>query len=1027
MAQSVPPASILNLDDLDALHNGDGWEYPDAEQDALRSFLRFPNLLQAFKEAGLAYNSTERRQSLLDIVMAEVIKAIGDDRLPSSIPSERSHLGPRLLEMLYELTESPVTSPTPMPPPAPSSSTQPGPTLPTPSHLEPAPPTAPDSKQWNSRRVAQTLNADRYTFYHVQHQDKPWHEIHNCAMADLIQELGPEKMKEYASLADRWRIEGPPEEYRDDPGAAMKKANALFVRFLQSMKQRFGLNVYALVNWAQADRPDIHDIAVKTTPGWLEAAELGNYHRRIIAVHREMLAVNTGLQASGTASKKTHPAWTQVQCGPSDSYPLLFELPPNPSKSDMFELIKNFMHAVATAQGGLNTRRGLVPWNALAHKPNGPVINDASVPAHLRSKVGPLDKMKLQELVQWWEHLLDRQRRNEVPVTFQSGYLKNGGKAVSVPSTMANSGPSTRVEHGPSLPSANSSHASNPGASSPSPPPLSPLPPTAQAAGFAAVGLESENGSLLTPQAPGFLHTLEQNLARIPETIPVAAPSDIFAQFVNPESCAPYGTSGDDLWEAGLNQHMHNAFWGRSSAEDMVGLLRRGPLGVRAYLGFVRYFVEQRGVSPNLFKERTELLNQAIELTCKRDSSKLAIDPTLQALSATSTAAMSSAAPTLEDELRTLRAAFQNTNDDAMIEDFEFDSTRTFLGTKRKSGPPCHGREDKSPRLTQYPPSDGVGANTTPSETPATAGSYVPAASAPAVAVAAPALPSPQAPEPSPSQPLAVPDGDSSHGSSANRSSSSRGRNNRGRGQKTKSHAPHPPVPRQTRSKAAPSSSTSQPERRSICTGWDLTGHVQHVLLECGGDEEFAKLVYPPAQDRFRAIVTNIYRFVGKVDRPKADISLAQFPELPSVLTEWVQSVNDVWNGVESQPMQVTDELLHNDQTLLSLQGFAMSILLRSFDDMTAEDVLRIRWFQPNGQGLEHLLWAIFVWGRALALSEGKPSKKYRWEEYQTVLQNMQTATDILRKASKNRTAVTRLFESAFGSIQLLPSAAPSG
>ncbi|THV00649.1 hypothetical protein K435DRAFT_854570 [Dendrothele bispora CBS 962.96] len=1063
MDNSTPP--ISRPYDLDALHNSDGLEYPADEQVALRAFLNVPLLLQLWKDAGFTNDCNPRRQGILDIAVAKGIKSIEEGSLPSSIPKEKSHLGPRFLELLYELTESPVASPSPSPspPPVASSSTQP---LPTQRKVDAPPakkPMAPDTKkQWNNRRVAKALHADRYSFYHIQHQDKPWNEIHNFAIADLVAELGPEKMEEYARLAEKWRNEGPPEEHRDDEmyggilldvtlanwsirRAALKKADALLEKFLKSMKQRFGFNVYALVNWNQTSREHVQDIVVKTTPGWLVAAELDEHHRRLLDVAHELFDYGAQLEASGSHGagavppsssidlseppKKHHPAWTQVRCGPGNSYPLLFKLSANPSKSDMNELFKNFMSAVATSQGGLCTRRKRVPWNALMKEPHGSVIDGASVPNHLRGKVGPLDQMKLEWLIQWWEHLLDRQRRNEVPVTFQPAYLSTPPTDVQHRSSATPSIVTPHTAHASDrAPSpSNSAHASE-GAPSPSPSP-STLPPD-----LSALGLESDNGSSPSHPVPEFLHALELNIARLPEAVPVAALSDTFAQFVHPESCCPHDTPRDELWEVGVNQLMHRAFWGLMSAEDMVPHVRRGPLGVQAYLGFVHYFVVQRGVSPGLFQERTELLNQAIELTCKRHLSIANIDrfpPGPPAPSSLPAATMddelrallratpsSLPAATMDDDLRALQAAFPDAEHNANMEGVQFDSSRTFLGTKRKPGPPHRTGENKVPRLTYQAPEAGDMAG------------YSPAALVGAT------VPDPLPPAPSPSQMSLVPtDGQEiARGAVPAPSSAGRGgRGGRGRNRGGKRTAKVPatqPEKRQTRSKATPSAppNTNQPVRRSVCARWDLTGNVQHVLLECGGDEELAKLVYPPVQDCFRRVFENIYRFINNVDRPIVDISLAHIPELPSILSQWVKSMNEVWDGVASQPMQVTDDLLRSDETLLSLQNFVVSILLRKFEGVSAEEILQIRWFRPNGQGLEHLLWAVFFWGRALSLSEAVPSKRYRWEEYQTIIRNLETVTDTLRKACKSRPKARLLLQTALPrSLHLVPSSSASG
>ncbi|THV04510.1 hypothetical protein K435DRAFT_850773 [Dendrothele bispora CBS 962.96] len=142
----------------------------------------------------------------------------------------------------------------------------------------------------------------------------------------------------------------------------------------------------------------------------------------------------------------------------------------------------------------------------------------------------------------------------------------------------------------------------------------------------------------------------------------------------------------------------------------------------------------------------SELLNKAIKLICKSHNSGVAIDPSLQSQSAAS-----SAAPTMDDDLRAPQATFHfpNQDDNAFMEDVEFDNSHSFLSTKHESGPPHHDKEDKWPRLNLNPLFLSVDANVLPSATSVTPGSSTPTAS---VSTA----PAPPAPTPSPSQPFPV-------------------------------------------------------------------------------------------------------------------------------------------------------------------------------------------------------------------------------------------------------------------------------
>lgn len=87
----------------------------------------------------------------------------------------------------------------------------------------------------------------------------------------------------------------------------------------------------------------------------------------------------------------------------------------------------------------------------------------------------------------------------------------------------------------------------------------------------------------------------------LPNTVPLAAPNDKLARFANAAAYDNPSLASDDLWEEVLNPFLKDVLgWGVSA--DLDQDLRRGKLGFDAVVGFVTYFVEDRGVDEVLFE-----------------------------------------------------------------------------------------------------------------------------------------------------------------------------------------------------------------------------------------------------------------------------------------------------------------------------------------------------------------------------------------------------------------------------------------
>ncbi|KAF9007809.1 hypothetical protein BDZ89DRAFT_1231061 [Hymenopellis radicata] len=94
-----------------------------------------------------------------------------------------------------------------------------------------------------------------------------------------------------------------------------------------------------------------------------------------------------------------------------------------------------------------------------------------------------------------------------------------------------------------------------------------------------------------------------------PSRVPVATTDDPLAVFSSdPSTCLESLVNGDELWENGLNTLMHGVFGWNKPVEEIKALIRRGPKGLDGLYNFVRYFVEERGVSEGLFEMKLNVL-----------------------------------------------------------------------------------------------------------------------------------------------------------------------------------------------------------------------------------------------------------------------------------------------------------------------------------------------------------------------------------------------------------------------------------
>jgi len=109
------------------------------------------------------------------------------------------------------------------------------------------------------------------------------------------------------------------------------------------------------------------------------------------------------------------------------------------------------------------------------------------------------------------------------------------------------------------------------------------------------------------------LKRIRKIMKNLPESVPIASSQDKLAVFSHdPRLLTGTIKNGDDLWEDTLNSFLKEALgWG--GEEGMEAMVRRGEKGMDGIMHFVRYFINERGVSEALFEGKLSRLLDAAD------------------------------------------------------------------------------------------------------------------------------------------------------------------------------------------------------------------------------------------------------------------------------------------------------------------------------------------------------------------------------------------------------------------------------
>ena len=115
------------------------------------------------------------------------------------------------------------------------------------------------------------------------------------------------------------------------------------------------------------------------------------------------------------------------------------------------------------------------------------------------------------------------------------------------------------------------------------------------------------------PKESKLLNRIRKIMKNLPNSVPIASSQDRFTVFSqDPHLLTGTTKNGDDLWEDTLNLFLKDALgWG--GEKDMEGMVCHGERGMEGIMSFVRYFIDERGVSEALFKGKLNRLLDAAD------------------------------------------------------------------------------------------------------------------------------------------------------------------------------------------------------------------------------------------------------------------------------------------------------------------------------------------------------------------------------------------------------------------------------
>ncbi len=136
------------------------------------------------------------------------------------------------------------------------------------------------------------------------------------------------------------------------------------------------------------------------------------------------------------------------------------------------------------------------------------------------------------------------------------------------------------------------------------------------------IPMTSENNKAASPlestpmlKVSSFLNKLQHLIENIPDNVPEAGDNDKLAIFGgNPKDFDDERLDPDGLWEEVLNPLLKSRLgWGMEG--NMDDIIRSGKKGVEGLVTFVKYFIEERGVSDALFEGKLTYLLSSLQKT----------------------------------------------------------------------------------------------------------------------------------------------------------------------------------------------------------------------------------------------------------------------------------------------------------------------------------------------------------------------------------------------------------------------------
>jgi len=155
--------------------------------------------------------------------------------------------------------------------------------------------------------------------------------------------------------------------------------------------------------------------------------------------------------------------------------------------------------------------------------------------------------------------------------------------------------------------------------------------------------------------------------------------------------------------------------------------------------------------------------------------------------------------------------------------------------------------------------------------------------------------------------------------------------------------------------------SSTQAGKPSMLT-WGVQGPLERIAVESYAAKGYLKELPTSARSGFKAVVEAVHtldQFI-LLDANTPTLSIPIRSEAPESVNLWARGCNS------GEFVVVDTKFVQKHFT--SIEGWIKSLSFKHVENLTDDEIMKELWFHPVGQGLSHVLWALRVWLRGIAL-----------------------------------------------------------